>query len=154
MDKNIIIKDKDFRFNYRVAALFINQDKILLQSTKTDPYLFLPGGRVQYNETTSTAIKREMQEELGISIKDEEMILTNVVENFFNHDNKMYHELLFIYRISNKDINSIKEIKVLDKEDTINKWYPISSLEKIDIRPDIIKDSIKTNTIIHNIVNK
>lgn len=152
MDKNIIIKDDNFRFNFRVAGIFINNNKILLQSTTSDTYLFLPGGRVQYNETTKDAIKREMAEEIGINIQDSELTLIHVVENFFKHNEKDYHEILFVYLINNKDINGKELIEVIDKDEAINKWYSIDELKYLDVRPKEIINNINTNQIIHDII--
>lgn len=152
MDKDVVIKDGEYKFNYRVAAVFVNGDKVLLQSTAEDDYLALPGGRVKYNETTIDALKREMKEELGVTLKDSEMTLIHVAENFFGHKDKRFHELLFVYRINNKEVNKQEEIKVIDKETAINKWYFIDSLKDMDVRPRIIIDSIKTKRIIHDII--
>ncbi len=152
MDKDVIIKDGEYKFNYRVAAVFVNKDRILLQSTAEDSYLALPGGRVKYNETTIEALKREIKEELGVTLKDSEMTLIHVAENFFGHNGKRFHELLFVYRINNKEVNKKEEIKVIDKETAINKWYPIDSLKSMDVRPSIIVDSIKTKRIMHDII--
>lgn len=152
MEKNIVIKDEEYKFNFRVAAVFIDQDKVLLQSSERDSYLFLPGGRVQYNETTTEALQREILEEMGIRIKDSEMTLIHVAENFFTHDDKKFHELLFIYRIHNKEISKKEEIRVLDKTDVTNKWYPITALKKMDVRPSMIVNSIQTKRIIHDII--
>ena len=152
MSKDVVIKDGDYKFNFRVAAVFVNDDKVLLQSTAEDDYLAFPGGRVQYNETTIDALKREMKEELGVSLKDSEITLIHVAENFFGHKDKRFHELLFVYHINNEDINKKEDIKVMDKETAINKWYPIDSLKNMDVRPHIIVDSFNTNKIVHDII--
>ncbi len=152
MEKNIIIKDEEYKFNFRVAAVFMNQDKVLLQSSERDSYLFLPGGRVQYNETTIEALQREIVEEMGIIVKDSEMTLIHVAENFFTHDGKKIHELLFVYRIHNKEVSEKEEIRVIDKNDVTNKWYPITSLKKMDVRPSLIVNSIQTKRILHDII--
>ncbi len=155
MIKNdIIINDEknEFKFNYRVAGVFVNDNKVLLQKCDRDDYYSLVGGRVQYGETTKDALKREIKEEIGIIINYEELQLISVVENFFRYKNKNIHELLFIYQINNDEIKKLNDIKVLDKDDVIDKWYDISKLKSMDVRPNIIIDSINNKHIVHNII--
>ncbi len=152
--KDIVIKDEqsNFKFNFRVAGMFINGNKILLQKCKKDNYYSLIGGRVKYGETTFEALKREIEEELGIKISKRNTKLTNVSENFFNYEGKRFHELLFIYKINSKQMNEIEEVKTLDKTDVINKWYDVSKLKLMDVRPNIVINLIENDDIIHCII--
>lgn len=152
--KDIIIKDDEsnFKFNFRVAGIFVNDSKILLQKCEKDNYYSLIGGRVKYGETTIEALIREIQEEIGIKVNKKETKLINVSENFFKYNGKEFHELLFIYKISNKQIDQISEIKTLDKTNVVNKWYDISKLNIMDVRPNIITNLIESNKIVHCII--
>ena len=73
-------------------------------------------------------------------------------ENFFKHNEKDYHEILFVYLINNKDINGKELIEVIDKDEAINKWYSIDELKNLDVRPKEIISNINTNQIIHDII--
>ena len=152
--KDIIIKDDEsnFNFNFRVAGIFVNDSKILLQKCEKDNYYSLIGGRVKYGETTIEALIREIQEEIEIKVNEKETKLINVSENFFKYTGKEFHELLFIYKINNKQVNQISEIKTLDKTSVVNKWYDISKLNVMDIRPNIITNLIENNKIVHCII--
>ena len=88
--KDIIIKDDEsnFKFNFRVAGIFVNDSKILLQKCEKDNYYSLIGGRVKYGETTIEALIREIQEEIGIKVNNKETKLINVSENFFKYNGK------------------------------------------------------------------
>ena len=59
------------RFNYRVCAIFLHQNKVLAMRDERSPYYYLPGGRVALGETAQDALQRELQEELDISARDE-----------------------------------------------------------------------------------
>ena len=152
--KDIIIKDEEsnFKFNFRVAGIFVNDSKILLQKCEKDNYYSLIGGRVKYGETTIEALIREIQEEIGIKVNKKETKLINVSENFFKYNGKEFHELLFIYKIKNKQVNQISEIKTLDKTSVVNKWYDISKLNVMDVRPNIITNLIENNKIVNCII--
>ena len=61
---DLTLKTKEGYFNYRVAAVIVNDGKILAQrDTKTNEY-YLPGGRVTFGETSEEALLREIKEEL------------------------------------------------------------------------------------------
>ena len=54
------------KFNYRVSAIIISENKILAMCDERSPYYYLPGGRVEMGETAEHAVIREIKEEMGI----------------------------------------------------------------------------------------
>lgn len=54
------------KFNFRVAGIAIHNNRILLHTTEKDDFWNLPGGRVEFNESTDQTIIREIKEELDI----------------------------------------------------------------------------------------
>jgi len=140
------------KFNFRVSVMAYNDNKILLQRNSKDPFYSLIGGRVQLGESSLTAVKREVLEEVGIEVKDSEVKLINVVENFFTYNNTKYHELLYIYRLENEEINAMDNFKTLDKNDSFNEWFSIEEIENLDIRPQIIKTCYNKETLENTII--
>ena len=67
MQKDILYKDDDFVFSYRVGGILIHKDCILLQKPKNDDYSVM-GGHVCCMETSEEALKRKYEEELHVSI--------------------------------------------------------------------------------------
>ena len=55
------------KFNYRVCAVMISDNRILAMHDERSPYFYLPGGRVQMGETAEHAVVREVEEELNIT---------------------------------------------------------------------------------------
>lgn len=55
------------KFNYRVCAMMISDNKILAMHDERSPYFYLPSGRVAMGETAEQAVIREVQEELGVT---------------------------------------------------------------------------------------
>lgn len=80
-------------FNFRVAAVMVNDGKLLVMQDTESPYWYLPGGRVQLHETAEAALLRELQEELGVEARVERPLW--LVQNFYREDvnREQYHEL-------------------------------------------------------------
>lgn len=60
-----------------VDGIILKDDKILLVKRAISPFFghwVLPGGHVKYGETVEEAIKREMEEELGIKVKIKNLV--------------------------------------------------------------------------------
>ena len=115
---NITIKEGNERFGVRAGAILLNNDesKIFVQKQdKMDCYVF-PGGRVELVEDSEDTIKRELEEELGIT--NEDCKLRYIVESFVNRETK-YHEIGFYYvvKIDENKYNYIydKQYDSLDK---------------------------------------
>ncbi len=97
------------KFNYRVCAVIISDNKILAMHDERSPYYYLPGGRVKLGETAEQAVTREVEEELEITLEIVRPLWLN--QSFFNEvvDKLDYHELCiyFLMDISHK----VKEMR-------------------------------------------
>ncbi len=152
-DINFKNEELKVKFNFRVACLILGKEKILLQKSSENDYYSLIGGRVKYFEDTKEALIRELKEETGVLISQDEAKLIDIVENFFIYDNTKIHELLFIYKVSNNaKLMSINNFKTLDKDTSVNLWINISELNKYKIMPSIVKDIINNDKINHEII--
>lgn len=144
MKKNdISYKNEEFntKFNFRVALIATNNDKILLQKADKDNFWSLIGGRVSLNEDTKSAIIREVSEETGVTLDKNELNLIKVIENFFSYNETRFHEILYIYKVENNEtLCGMDEFKTLDKDSVTNKWINVKELENMDIRPAIVKE--------------
>lgn len=103
---DISFKIENEKFNYRVCAMIIFDNKILAMHDERLPYYYLPGGRVEMGETAENAVIREVQEELGITAKIVRPLWLN--QAFFTEDvdNLNYHELCiyFLMDIADTDL--------------------------------------------------
>lgn len=94
------------KFNYRVCAMIISDNRILAMHDERSPYFYLPGGRVAMEETAEQAVIREVQEELEITPKIIRPVWLN--QAFFTEDvdNLRYHELCiyFLMDVSETDL--------------------------------------------------
>ena len=107
-EMDISFKVNNEKFNYRVCAMIISDNKILAMHDERSPYFYLPGGRVELGETAEHAVVREVQEELCVTTKVIRPLWLN--QAFFTEDvDKLnYHELClyFLMDISETDILS------------------------------------------------
>ena len=60
---DILFKNDDFVFSYRVGGILIHNEKILLQRPKNDDYAII-GGHVAAMETSMETLKREFEQEI------------------------------------------------------------------------------------------
>ena len=131
-------------FNYRVAGILIKNEHVLIHKQVNDLHWAIPGGRVEVLEDSQTSIIREMKEELGYKVKVENLLW--VTENFFEYNNRNFHELGFYYHISLKEdeINFQTEaFHGLEGERLIYKWTPIRELEHIPLFPEFLRTGLK-----------
>lgn len=137
----------NLRFNYRSVAVLLNGTKVLLHKSAKDNFWALPGGRVEFNEPANKTIKREMQEELGIDVCVERLLW--VVENFFNYNEKSYHELGFYFLVSTPSTTAFHTAKQAFKgieadKDLIFQWHEIEALNSIELHPKFLQNSLKS----------
>src|SRR5579884_2715922 len=85
-------------FNVRVAGVCIHRDHVLLSRGEQDDFWALPGGRLEFDESTAAALQREMREEIGVEVVVGSLLW--LVENFFEYNGVATHELLFIYEFT------------------------------------------------------
>ena len=153
MDVSVMINNT--KFNYRVATLIKSNNKILLLKSKEDDFYAIPGGRIMIGETSENALKREFIEEIGAKITIKNYLGT--VENFFEYNEKKYHEVMIVYE-SNFDSDSnfykIERIIGLEGNGKIEFiWKTIDEIKKLDLRPLFLKENIISNTPITHLIN-
>lgn len=117
--------DNRKKFNYRVCAIIISNNKILAMHDERSPYFYLPGGRVQMGETAEHAVVREVEEELNITPKIIRPLWLN--QSFFTEDvDKLnYHEICIYY------LMDISETRLLEKGErfTLHEGHHIHDFE-------------------------
>ncbi|MEH7444994.1 NUDIX hydrolase [Bacillus sp. JJ1122] len=144
-------------FNYRVAAVIVKDGHVLIHKQGTDSYWALPGGRVEVMEDSQTSIIREMKEELGLDAKVERLLW--FTENFFDYNDKNYHEIGLYYQVEIVDerfVFSTDPFYGEEGERLIYQWVPVEKLEEIILYPEFLKAALLELPLIpqHLIVRK
>lgn len=134
------------KFNYRVAAIILNDGKILAMHDERSPYFYLPGGRVELGETAEHAVIRELNEELNITAKIVRPLWLN--QAFFKEDvdNLNYHELCvyFLIDITQTDLLSKGEKFFLQegRHHHTFEWLKWEQLKSEYFYPVFLKEAI------------
>jgi len=133
------------RFNVRTVGVVIHGDRVLLHRTERDSFWALPGGRVELLEPAADALKRELKEELRVEVHVERLVW--MVENFFEHDGKSYHELAFYFLVSlPSGCDLYARAEPFEGEDggirLIFQWFPVDALEDVELYPTFLRSSL------------
>ena len=131
---DISFKLENNKFNYRVCAMIISDNKILAMHDDRSPYYYLPGGRVAMGETAEDAVLREVQEELHITAKIDRPLWLN--QAFFTEDvdHLRYHELCIYFLMDISETNLLERGNVF----TVNEGKRTHTFEWLEF--DRLKD--------------
>lgn len=116
------------------ALAIIQKDGYLLAAKgkdKTTGKVFyrLMGGGIEFGELAAETLKREIKEELGVSITNEKFLC--VIENVFEFNSKKGHEITFLFSadIIEKSFYTAKSLKIIDKEDSYAEWVSVKDIK-------------------------
>src|SRR5437868_10216651 len=142
----ITFQQGNARFNYRVVAVLLRDNKVLLQTAGNIDFWVLPGGRCELGESAQEAIVREMSEELGEKIQIERLLW--VLENFFDYEGKSWHEISFLFLASlppGSPVYSREEFTGQEPPDTTItfRWFALDALESIKLYPLFLPTALK-----------
>lgn len=143
----ITFKPARIRFTYRVGGVLIYNGHVLCEAATEDRSWFLPGGRAELGESATTTLVREMQEELGVTVKVERMLY--IVENFFTRPRSFEHELGLYFLITAPTdayiYQSLESFTHADEEGNHLRfdWLPIGRLEELALYPPCFKKALQ-----------
>lgn len=110
------------------------------------PYYSLPGGRVMMGKTAERAVIREVQEELGISLKISRPLWLDQAFFTKNVDGLKYHELCIYFLMDILDTNLLKKGEVFTRTEGhiahIFEWMAFDRLKDECFYPAFLKEKI------------
>ncbi|MDF2547489.1 MAG: hypothetical protein K0R93_2387 [Anaerosolibacter sp.] len=137
----INFKTKEGIFNFRVAGILLYEDQVLIHRSMKDDFYAFPGGRVEMFEQTEDTIVREMEEELGVTVRVDRLLW--ICEHFFTHENHQYHEICFYYLIECKDASLLGRGNLFyvteGKTEFEFRWVPLEKVQDESLYPTFIK---------------
>lgn len=97
-------------FEIIARGVILSNNHVLLCRPKGESYSFLPGGHVEFFESSEMAVIREVKEELGIKTKIQSYVGT--LESAF-YSTKKHHELnvIFLLKHNMKYSKKVKSVE-------------------------------------------
>ena len=143
-NKDLRLMIGDVKFSARAAGVIKKNNKILFQKRKDDEFWALPGGAIETLERAKDVLKRELEEEIGLT--DVKIVRPLwFVEYFFKLDNMPWHQYIIGYLLDINDENIInkKEFDGIEKgKNIIYKWFDIDEIKDAKIKPDYLKEKL------------
>ena len=135
------------KFNYRACAVILSDGKILTVSHSAPfPYYSLPGGRIKMGETAEHAVVREMQEELGVTMKISRPLWLNQAFFVKDADGIRYHELCLYFLMDISDTDLLERGNIFTQlEGNLShtfEWLPFGRLKEESFYPAFLKEEI------------
>lgn len=112
-------------------GLAIREHKVLLCRSIKHGYSFLPGGHVEFGETSPQALSREFEEEAGIQVKVGGLV--HIHEHIFRQGRRVRHELNVVFHVEHvpSDVQSREPKIAFD-------WVDLGDIPDRDLRPDAV----------------
>jgi 8-oxo-dGTP pyrophosphatase MutT (NUDIX family) len=95
-----------------------------------DPVFYRPlGGTIEFGERSSDAARREVQEEIGAELAN--LRLLGCIENLFDYNGDVGHEIVFIYRADFVDL-TLYQREMIDGQEGdgqgfVAVWLPLAA---------------------------
>lgn len=125
--------------NMIARAIITHKDHILLTTVTesnndfaSDLY-FLPGGHVEYKESAIDALKRELKEEIDVTVSSLEF--AGALECTWDRKGKIYHELDLVYKVDLPNLDLDNPPKAVDHAFHQFVWRPLSEIKNYKILP-------------------
>lgn len=123
----------------RVTGVMLKDRHLLVQRVGNE--YALPGGHLQFGETTEQALIREYKEETGLAITCQRLLWTE--ENFWNWSGAQAHNLGYYYQITADSATVSETFAPLgDNSSAEFGWLPLDSIRDVTIYPQFLKEEI------------
>lgn len=135
-------KEKKYRMRARVVLYNPQTSSILLihRIKNGRDYWVIPGGGSEKQETPVETAVREINEELALELKPEEL---KYLFTFEEQNEEQFVFLTKIQRISEPEISGEEKDRASEYNVYQPKWVSISEIEQIDLMPPKIAKKIK-----------
>jgi 8-oxo-dGTP pyrophosphatase MutT (NUDIX family) len=98
METNIAWSSPENSFKLRAAAFVRDADHLLICAVEDLDGWFLPGGKVQFGESSATALARELTEEFGVECAVGQPAL--IAESVRGEGQTVHQEVCFYYEVA------------------------------------------------------
>ncbi|WP_035246214.1 NUDIX domain-containing protein [Desulfogranum mediterraneum] len=133
-------------FHYLVRAIIPSANNILLVREIGASNTFLPGGHIEFGESAKSALRRELIEELGISI--DIIGFCGAVEHQWGNETDRHAEINLVFKAIIPDFDN--KLSLESKEPHLEfLWVPKASLASHNLLPspmiEMVNDAATNN---------
>lgn len=121
-----------------VRGVCVVNKRLLLCHGKNASYSYLPGGHIEFGESAVSALKRELKEELGLSIRVQRFL--GCFENRFKQKARLHCEINLVFEFT-IPYSGKKCIKARERHIEFL-WVPLNELKKYNVQPSFIPQTI------------
>jgi ADP-ribose pyrophosphatase YjhB (NUDIX family) len=150
-------------FNYRTAAVILDDDHVLACREANSDIWFLPGGRCEMMETSYDAVRREVREEFGTDSCIERLLW--IVENFFVLGERPFHEIGLYFLVTlPPDSPCLDKTRTVSFREAVGldfeaRWFPLAETVSINLVPWFLRKELSDLPaaplhIIHNEIDR
>ena len=126
----------------RVAALIVKNKKLLLVTGYDESIYWTPGGKIEQGESFEGCLKREVFEELRITITKAEKYTSKEYFNPVLKTRQVSHYFLVEFEGKVSPSKEISKIIWYSKENLAKKQPKISEIVEEEIIPQMIKEGL------------
>lgn len=147
-EKNCCFTRGQFWFRYRVGAIIIEDECVLMAKNDIDDYYYSIGGAVNMGETSEQAVLREVKEETGIDYEIDRMVFINecMFQGEGSLSGKECHVIEFYYLMKSKGTKGVESNclngTVFGELPEYLCWIPIRKLEFMRAFPLFFKNKL------------
>lgn len=136
-DDSRISKPTSGQIECITRAIITDQGKLLVCRPVDKNFYFLPGGHVEFGETTEVTVRREILEELGVNAK--KVVSIGFIDNIYEDERYGFkrHEMNLLYEV---ELESIK-LKLTETHIEMT-WINIKDVDKTDIMPPAVRAEV------------
>lgn len=132
------MNDRSMEIIARAIITDETQTKMLFCAPKDVPYVYLPGGHVEFGETAKIALVRELYEEMGVGADAGEFHFVGVAENIFMQENLSRHEINFYFEVrgifsGNEQVSSLEE-------EISFQWLALADISNFTLFPKEVRE--------------
>ncbi|WP_018755922.1 NUDIX domain-containing protein [Paenibacillus terrigena] len=137
----------EIQFRHIARAVIVHENKLLIARMK-GAHAFLPGGGIELGEGAQNALRRELNEELGVAC-DIGRFLGVLETHRFDERGAMHHEISHLFEVSSALLQS-HTIPQSHEEHLAFQWIELETenIKQHNVLPPVLQDHLAN--LIHN----